>query len=268
MIVVTGATGNVGQPLVRALVAAGEQVTAVSRRVVDVPGARAVAADLADPSSLAPALPGADVVFLLTAGDLLGTDLTPVLAEIRSNGVDRVVLLSSQGVGTGHHPPMLEDAVRASGLRWTILRSGGFHSNTLRWAESVRARREVAAPFGDAALPTIDPADIAEVAAVVLRDQAHTGKLYELTGPEPISPRGQVAAIADAVGEPVRFVEQTRAEAKAEMLRFMPEPVADSTLDILSSPAMRQVSPAVEDLLGRPGRLFAEWAANNAAAFK
>ncbi len=240
----------------------------MSRQVVEVPGVRAFAADLANPATLAPALPGADVVFLLTAGDLLGTDLTPVLAEIRSSGVDRVVLLSSQGVRTGHHPSTLEDAVRASGLRWTILRPGGFHSNTLRWAESVRARREVAAPFGDMALPTIDPADIADVAAVVLRDPAHAGKVYELTGPEPVSPRAQVAAIADAVGEPVRFVEQTREEAKAQMLRFMPEPVVDSTLDILSSPLMRQVSPAVEELLGRPGRLFADWAANNAAAFK
>jgi uncharacterized protein YbjT (DUF2867 family) len=264
MIVVTGATGNVGQPLVRALVAAGEQVTAVSRRSVDIPGARTVVADLA---SLAPALPGADTVFLLTAGDFLGADLTPVLAEIRAAGVDRVVLLSSQGVGSGHHPPALEDAVRASGLRWTILRPGGFHTNRLQWADSVRTRREVAAPFGDVPLPTIDPADIAEVAAVVLRDPAHAGAVYDLTGPAPVTPREQAAAIADAVGEPVRFIEQTHAQARAAMVRFMPEPVADSTLELLSTP-VRQVSPVVAELLGRQGRSFAEWAADNAAAFK
>ena len=269
MIVVTGATGNVGQPLVRALVAAGEEVTAVSRRAVDVPGARAFQADLATPSSLRPALTGADVVFLLTTGDLLGADLTPVLSEVRSSGVERVVLLSSQGVGTGHHPSFLEDAVRAAGLGWTMLRPGGFHSNTLQWAESVRVHREVAAPFGDTALPTIDPADIASVAAVVLRDPAaHEGAVYELTGPAPVSPRDQVAAIAAVVGEPVRFVERTRAEARAAMLRFMPEPVADSTLEILSSPAFQQVSPVVSQLLGRRGRTFASWAADNAAAFK
>ncbi|MBB4907256.1 NAD(P)H-binding protein [Actinophytocola algeriensis] len=269
MIVVTGATGNVGQPLVAALVAAGEEVTAVSRRAVEVPGAKVVQADLANPASLRPALTGAEVVFLLTAGDLLGADLAPVLSEVRSSGVGRVVLLSSQGVGSGHHPPALEDAVRASGLRWTILRPGGFHSNTLRWAESVRAHREVAAPFGDTALPTIDPVDIAAVAATVLRDPAaHEGQTYELTGPAPVSPRDQVAAIAAAVGEPVRFVAQTRAEAKAAMLRFMPEPVAESTLDILSSPALRQVSPAVQDLLGRAGRTYESWVAEHAGVFK
>ena len=260
MIVVTGATGNVGRPLVAALEAAGEQVRAVSRR-------GPYRADLAEPESLAPALAGAKVVFLLTAGDRLGADLTPVLSVVRSSGVPRVVLLSSQGVRTGHHPPALEDAVRASGLEWTILRPGGFHSNALQWAESVRTRREVAAPFGDVALPVIDPADIAEVAAVVLRDPAHAGRTYELTGPAPISPRAQAAAIAAAVGEPVRFVERTRAEAKAAMVRFMPEPVVESTLELLSS-EQREVSPVVEQLLGRPARPFAEWAANEAAAFK
>jgi uncharacterized protein YbjT (DUF2867 family) len=260
MIVVTGATGNVGRPLVQALQAAGEQVRAVSRRGPHQ-------ADLAEPASLAPALTGAKAVFLLTAGDRLGADLTPVLDVVRSSGVPRVVLLSSQGVRTGHHPPALEDAVRASGLEWTMLRPGGFHSNALQWAESVRTRREVTAPFGDVALPTIDPADIAEVAAVVLRDPAHAGRTYELTGPAPISPRAQTAAIAAAVGEPVRFTELTRAEAKAAMVRFMPEPVVESTLDLLSS-EQREVSPVVEQLLGRPARPFAEWAANEAAAFE
>ena len=135
-----------------------------------------------------------------------------------------------------------------------------------QWAESVRVHREVAAPFGDVPLPTIDPADIAAVAAVVLRDPSHDGAVYDLTGPEPVSPREQAAAIAAAVGEPVRFTEQTRAQARATLVRFMPEPVADSTLDLLSTP-VRQVSPVVADLLGRRGRTFAEWAEDNAAAF-
>ncbi|MBF8186010.1 NAD(P)H-binding protein [Nonomuraea sp. K274] len=65
MIVVTGATGNAGQPLVHALAQASEQVTAVSRRPAELPGHRQ--ADLADPESLRPVLDGADVLFLLVA---------------------------------------------------------------------------------------------------------------------------------------------------------------------------------------------------------
>ncbi|MEU1514526.1 NAD(P)H-binding protein [Streptomyces sp. NPDC005811] len=275
MIVVTGATGNVGRPLVRALVAAGEEVTAVSRRVPadEAPaGARYHQGDLADPRSLAPALDGAAALFVLTSGEFLaaGGDLGRTLEAARAGGVRRVVLLSSQGVGTGDHSPALEDAVTRSGLDWTLLRPAGFHSNTLLWADGVRERRVVTAPFGDVALPVVDPADIAEVAATALRDAAHTGRTYELTGPAAVSPRQQAAAIGDALGEPVRFVEQSRDEARAAMVRFMPEPVVERTLDMLGTPsaALRRVSPDVERLLGRPARAFAGWANRNAPAFK
>ncbi|KOU66409.1 NmrA family transcriptional regulator [Streptomyces sp. MMG1533] len=274
MIVVTGATGNVGRPLVRALVTAGEQVTAVSRGIAarDMPaGVRHHQADVAEPESLAPALDGADALFLLTSGDFVssGGSVGDVLDAARKGGIRRVVLLSSQGVATGSHSSALEDPVTQSDLEWTLLRPGGFDSNTLQWAEMIRAQRTVAAPFGDVALPTIDPADIAEVAAVALRDDGHVGNAYELTGPAPVSPRQQTSAIADALGEPVRFVEQSRAEARAQMLGFMPEPVVEATLGILGTPtaAEQRVSPDVERILGRPARTFAEWAARNIAAF-
>lgn len=270
MIVITGATGNVGRPLVRSLVSAGEEVTTVSRGD-GPPGLRHHRADLTEPESLKPAVDGADALFLLPAADLLAAgDVDPVLDVARAGGVRRVVLLSSQGVRTGRHPSAMEDAVRASGLEWTLLRPGGFDSNTVRWAESVRTRRTVAAPFAEVALPTVDPEDIAEVAAVVLRDAGHAGRAYELTGPAPISPRQQASAIADALGEPVRFVEQTRAEARAQLVRFMPAPVADATLDILGAPTAdeQRVSPDVERVLGRPARTFADWATRTVAAFR
>lgn len=272
MIVVTGATGNVGQPLVRALVEAGEQVTAVSRGVADAPaGVQVHRADLLDPVSLEPALHGAKALFLLTSGEFMARgNLGDVVDVVRAAGVRRIVLLSSQGVGTGRHPSALEDAVKRSGLEWTMLRPGNFAANAFQWAEMVRARRMVAAPFGDVALPAVDPADVAEVAAVALREPGHEGGVYTLTGPAPVSPRQQAAAIGDAIGEPVRFVELSRAEARDTMLRHMPEPVVEATLGILGAPsgAEQRVSPDTERLLGRPPRTFAEWAARNVAAFR
>lgn len=281
MIVITGATGNVGRPLVRALAEAGEQVTAVSRGITeaDVPqGARHRQADLADSGALRPVLDGADALFLHDTGAGVHL-LSPrgLLDAAKAGGVGRVVLLSSQGVATrpeslshGGTGQSFEDAVRRSGLDWTILRPGGFASNAYAWAEEVRTRRAVAAPFGDVGLPVIDPADIAEVAAVALRDDIHAGQVHELTGPALSTPRQRAAAIGDALGEPVRFVEQTREEARARMLRFMPEPVVDTTLAILGGPrpAEQRISPAVEQLLGRPPRTFAEWAVRNVAAFR
>ena len=278
MIVVTGATGNVGATLVRALAEAGERVTAVSRGVSarDVPeGVRHVRADLAEPRSLEPAFDGAESLFLLTSGDFTvaggdGTVLGEVLDLARAGGVRRVVLLSSQGVGTGRHSPALEDVVRSSGLEWTVLRPGGFDSNAFAWAGTIREQRLAAAPFADVALPTVDPDDIAGVAAVALRAAGHGGQTYVLTGPEPVTPRQQVAAIGDALGEPVRFVELSREEARAAMTASMPEVIADATLDILGTPSAdeQRVSPDVERVLGRPAGSFADWVARNAAAFK
>ncbi|MDR8409867.1 NAD(P)H-binding protein [Nonomuraea sp. 3-1Str] len=269
MIVVTGATGNVGRELVNALVAAGERVTAVSRNSAEVPdGALHHRADLNDPVSLRPALDGAEAIFLLVAGD----DPHAILKE--AAGVKRVVLLSSQGAGTRpevyRHPAMFEQAVRESGLDFTILRPGGFDSNAFAWAESIRTTRTAAAPFGDVGLPTIDPADIAEVAAVVLRESGHAGRTYELTGPALTTPRERVAAIGEALGEPVRFVAQTREEARAQMLQVMPEPVVEGTLAILGEPTAAElaVSPDVELVLGRAPRTFAHWAARNLPAFR
>src|SRR4051812_28251815 len=57
---------------------------------------------------------------------------------------------------------MFERAVRDSRLDWTILRPGGFHSNAYAWAETIRARRTVEAPFGDVGLPGVDPGDVAD----------------------------------------------------------------------------------------------------------
>jgi len=268
MIVVTGATGNVGRTLVRALVDAGEEVTAVSRRDGDVPaGVRHVRADLADPRSLP--LDGADALFLLTPGDFHAAgDLDKVVEAARH--VRRVVLLSSVGVASGRHRPALEESVTRSDMDWTILRPGGFASNAMQWAESVRTTRTVAAPFADVAIPVIDPDDIAAVAAVVLREDGHTGRTYQLSGPARISPRDQAAAIGVALGEPVRFVELTRAQAREGLLRFMPEPVADITLDALGEPAPVEllVSEDMPQLLGRPARPFVEWARRNVAVFK
>ncbi|KOX29148.1 NAD(P)H-binding protein [Streptomyces ardesiacus] len=279
MIVVTGATGNIGRPLTRALAAAGEEVTAVSRHPAAVPdGARHVVADLAEPAGLRPVLTGAESLFLLLSGDLHATGANPadIVGEAVESGVRRVVLLSTLGVVTRPFGTTriamraLEDAVRESGLDWAVLRPGGFASNALWWAESVRARRVVAAPFGDVGVPVVDPADIAAVAAACLLEDRHTGAAYELTGPEVITPRGQTEALAAALGAPVAFQELTREEARAAMARSMPAELADDTLDILGSPspAEQRVGPDVERVLGRAPRPFADWAARNVGAFR
>jgi uncharacterized protein YbjT (DUF2867 family) len=280
MIVITGATGNVGRSLVRVLAAAGEKVTATSRNIAEADVPEGVAfrqADLADAESLRPVFDGAKALFLQNGGASAHTlNVSEILDAAKAGGVERVVLLSSLGVATrpesashGMLGLSIEEAVRGAGLDWTILRPGNFDSNTYAWASSVRAERTVAAPFADVGLPAVDPDDIAGVAAAALREDGHAGQVYELTGPGPVTPREQAEAIGAVLGEPIRFVEQTPEQARVQMLNFMPADVVETTLAILGepTPAERRVSPDVEKVLGRAPRTYADWARANVAAF-
>ncbi|MCP2250872.1 SDR family oxidoreductase [Lentzea aerocolonigenes] len=252
MIVVTGATGNVGRPLMELL---GDKALGVSRPQVD----------LARPETLEPVVDGAEALFLLFGGELLGpdTDIAGLLDVAKAGGVRGVVLLSSQGAGT--RPGMVphsrlasfEEAVRQSSLEWTILRPSGFFTNAYAWAGGMAA-----APFADVALPFVDPVDIAAVAAAALQG-GHEGRTYVLTGPEAMTPRERAKALS------LPFAEQSVEEARAQMSQFMPPPVVEGTLTILGSPTAeeQQVSPHVEQVTGRPATRFADWAARNAGAF-
>ncbi|MBD0707890.1 MULTISPECIES: NAD(P)H-binding protein [unclassified Streptomyces] len=281
MIVVTGATGNIGRPLVAALAEAGQEVVAVSRRPLPsgLPeGVRHAQADLGDFESIRPVLQGADAFFILLAGELNGPGepAADLLAIAKEAGVKRVVLVSSQLAGTrsdtlSHNRLReFEAAVRDSGLEWTILRPGGFASNSFAWAEPVRTQRSVFHPFGDVALPVVDPADIADVAAVALTQGGHAGQTYVITGPEAITPRRQAEVIAEALGEGVTYVDLTREAAAEQMAQFMPPPVVEGTLDVLGSPlpVEQQVSPDVEKVLLRPARSYGDWVSRNLPAFR
>ncbi|MFI2205640.1 SDR family oxidoreductase [Streptomyces sp. NPDC020192] len=281
MITVTGATGNVGRTLVELLAEAGEEVVAVSRRprpAHHADGVRWARADVGDAGSMRPALAGARALFILLGGELNARGESPnaLLDAATDAGIEQVVLVSSQVSAT--RPEALsharlrefEAAVRASGRSFTILRPGGFASNAFAWAESVRTKRTIFAPFGDVALPVVDPADIAAVAATVLREDRHAGRAYELTGPELISPRQQAAALSEALGDEVTFVELSREDAHAHMARFMPEQAVTGTLDVLGVPlpAEQKISPDVEAVLHRPAAAFSEWVARNLTAFR
>jgi uncharacterized protein YbjT (DUF2867 family) len=281
MIVVTSATGNVGRPLVDLLAAAGEEVVAVSRSPRTQPpaaGVRWVPGDVGTAASLRPALDNADAVFVLLPGPLNNRGESPqVLMDVIARaGTKRIVFVSSQLAGTRPTSPSharlaaYEEAVRGTGRDFTILRPCGFDSNVLGWADPIRGQRMVFAPYGDVALPSVDPADVAAVAATVLREDGHTGRTYELTGPELISPRRQAEVIARALGDELTFVEVSREDARTAMLQFMAAEMADGSLDALAEPlpAEQRISPDVQAVLHRPAGTFERWLARNLQAFR
>ncbi|MDT7682123.1 MAG: hypothetical protein QOG57_2433 [Pseudonocardiales bacterium] len=274
MILVTGATGNVGGSVVRQLLAAGENIPALTRDpgAARLPaGVDVVGGDLADPSTLAGAFDGIDRMFLFPVP---ATAAAVTELAVRA-GVRRVAVLSSSAVtqpGDNMVSVMhrtVEDAVLRSGLDATFVRPGGFATNTLSWAPSVRAEGVVRAPYPGAAMNSIHEADIAAVATAALLDDKHAGAAYQLTGPASITQAEQVRAIAAATGREVRFEELTPERARAAMAQVMPAEIADLMLGYLagSVDTVAEVLPTVEQVTGRPARTYAEWAADHAADF-
>ena len=144
--------------------------------------------DFDDPASLAAAVAGADTVFLLTAPAAPSArhDLA-LLDAARAASVGRVVRLSAIGTGEPHGDrtvgadhDLADQAVQASGLDWTLLRPTTFASNTLWWADAIRAGVPVPNLLGDGRQGIVDPADVAAVAAEVLAAPGpdHTGRVH------------------------------------------------------------------------------------------
>ncbi|MET9965060.1 NAD(P)H-binding protein [Streptomyces sp. NPDC006356] len=276
MILVTGATGNIGSALLRELHLAGATpvrgLTRDAGRASFPEGIEAVEGDLAQADSLKAALEGARSLFLLSG---MGAE-AEVLAAARQADVEHVVLVSSITVQTHPHLPAacenlaVERLLKDSGMAWTILRPTQFASNTLWWAQSIRDQGVVRAPYADIGLPTIHPADIAAVARVALTEPGHRGRTYALTGPECVTVRQQVAAIAASLGREVAFIEISREEAHQQMASFMGDETADAVLDLMGGDVndeLLKVRDTVSQVTGSVTRSFQQWASDNGAAF-
>ncbi|WP_446749905.1 NAD(P)H-binding protein [Streptomyces sp. AmelKG-E11A] len=200
-----------------------------------------------------------------------------ILEAARQAGVRHVVLVSSLTVqtypclGPAGEKLAVEQLLKNSGMAWTVLRPTQFASNCLLWAASIREHGTVRAPYADTGLPTIHPADIASVARVALTEPGHHGRTYALTGPERVSARQQVEAMAAVLGREVPFAEISRQAAHARMAEVFGAEAADAVLDITGGDvddAISAVRDTVSQVTGAPARTFQQWVAENATAFR
>lgn len=276
MILVTGASGNVGREVVAQLRAAGAPVRVLTRRAADVrfaSGVEVAEGELGAADTLVPALQGVEAVFLFTPPT--GPGVLAALAQ--AAGVKRGVLLSS--IATQKADPRVnpiaarhaaaERALRESGLAWTLLRPDTFAANALEWGASIRAEGVVRAPFGRSRRCPIHESDLAAVAVQALLHPVHEGLAYWLTGPALLSQIEQVEAIAQAIGRPLRFEEMGREAALADLTTRLPAATAERLLDYLQKSINEPppVSPDVERVLGRAALDFATWAQDHRTDF-
>ena len=273
MILITGATGNIGGATLEALAADGRRVRAMSRSERTWPeGVEGVTGDLDDPESLVRAADGVEAVFLLSG--YAGTER--LLEAVRAAGGTRAVLLSSSSAPSGDETNAVakyhieaERTVRDSGLEWTMLQPNSFMANALQWAPQLKSGDVVRGPFGSVAVAAVDPADVGAVAALALTAPGHAGQAYRLSGPEALRPEEQVAILGRVLDRDLRWEGWSDEQARAELESQMPTPYVDAFFSFFVDGLIDEttVQPTIPQLLGRPARSFETWARAHAGAF-
>ncbi|MFD0689316.1 NAD(P)H-binding protein [Actinomadura fibrosa] len=277
-ILITGARGTIARSLIRQLVAAGHEVRAATRSPAPLAGLAHLPSgvdvtrvDFSAPATFASVLDGVRAVFLYAERDGLGE----FLRHARTAGVEHAVLLSAASADASSADPLAsmhgkaEEEVAASDLAWTFLRPGGFATNTLQWAGTIRSHGTVRDPFPDARSAPVHEADIASVALHALTGPGHRGAVHLLTGPEVLTRRRQAELIGEVVGRTVAFEIQDLDEHRRDLARWGPPEIAEALVrnaaEAVHAPV--PVSPAVEQITGHPARTFATWATDHAADF-
>jgi len=277
-IVVTGATGNVGRPLVAELSAARARVRAVTRS----PETAGFPSDVEVVSSTSEALPGASAVFLNSRA--LGPDireLADVVAQCRDAGVTKLVALAAINADDdlsrqpsrfrGDRNKEVEEVAVSSGLAWVSLRPTVFATNFAgMWSAQIRAGDVVAGPYAAASAAPIADSDISAVAARALLTDELVGQRIPLTGPQAFTNSELVRVIGAVLNRPLQYLEVPAHAVRQQFigLGFPPE-FADAYIamlaETLDKPAF--VTQDVEKILGRPAATFANWVSRHRDLF-
>lgn len=277
-ILVIGATGKSGRPVVDALAARGVKVGAASRNPDPgrAGGVVPVRFDWADRATWAPALRGAEALYIVgpyahPTGEKLVGELLAEASDTR-----RVVLLSVIGAESLPVEAMMahwERSVLASGKEWTILHPNWFFQNFgTGFAPALRDHGVLQLPAGDAAVSFVDTRDIGEVAAAALAEDGHAGRILTITGPESLTHAEAVAMAGKAAGRtlayravtPEQAAENSRAAGVGERTIIAQRGLFQVIRDGGNAP----VTDVVERITGHKPRAFADYAAENAGVWK
>jgi uncharacterized protein YbjT (DUF2867 family) len=283
MILVTGATGNVGSEVVKQLALAGHKVrafvndTEAAKRLFAT-GVDIVKGDFMDSTSLDVAFRDIERAYLLApfTSDLV-THEANVIAAAKRAKVKYVVkhsVLGAQyeGITLGKWHRAGEKLLESSGIGWTFLRPSGFFNNALGWAGMIKQGATVYYPTGDGKLGIVDVRDIAAVAVKALTEPGHEGKSYDVTGPQALTTQEQVDLIGKVIGKPLSFVNVPDQAARDSMVGMgMSEPIVEVMLEFTNLIRAGQaglVSDTVQKVTGKAPRAFEAWVKETASAFR
>ncbi|MFN8468350.1 MAG: NAD(P)H-binding protein [Caldilineaceae bacterium] len=278
MILVTGATGNVGQYLVPRLLTKDAPVRVLVRDKSKVAhfGDRVECAvgDLDQPETLLPAMQGVDRLYIVTPDT---QQVARLLDAAKAAGVSHVVKQSTieadRSLGPGKWHRAQEELIMASGLCWTFLRPTMMMVNTIEWwAATIKSHGTVYFPGGKGKVAPVAPADIAAVAATVLTDAPnHNRQIYELTGPESLTIGDMVRTLGTVLGRHLRYVNVPAPLATLWLRRMgLPSYVVTGlveTLGALRRSEYAYVTDAVTQVGAVTPQCYADWCTGNRDAF-
>ncbi|MFE0022343.1 SDR family oxidoreductase [Amycolatopsis sp. NPDC059021] len=265
-ILVTGATANIGRMVVDHLLGMGaHEIRALTnnpRKAALPAGVEVAEGYLRRVETLPAAFEGVESVYLAPTPDTV----VEVLKLARDAGVRHVVDLSGEPEGWWGD---VTRAVEASGLPWTHLWPADFMENSTMWAEQIRRTGAVREPYPDTASAPIAMDDIARVAATALLGDGHVGKAYSLGGPEKLTRTELVRQLGVALGREIPFLHVSPEETVEALTPTMGDTAAWYVDTVLRGFTENPVLPtgSVEEITGRPGTTFAEWAAAHTADF-
>ena len=271
-ILVLGGTGKVGSALVPELLSRGHEVRVLTRdpkKAASLPaGAAGVVGDLNDIATVRPACRGVDGMFLLNGLSMTEaheglTGLNAAMLE----GVRRIVYMTVHRLESAAHLPHfgakigIEEAVRRSGISWTILRPNSFFQNQLMYRPAIE-RGFYPEPVGSHGVSRIDVRDIAEVAAAALTTAGHDSKTYDLAGATAWTGPATAELWSRVLGKPVVYAGDDLDAWEAQARQFLPPWLAFDLRRMYEHfqrhglPADPGTVAATTRLLGHPPREF------------
>jgi len=230
-VLVIGGTGTVGSEVTQRLLDRGAAVwvmTYTEGRAGALPaGAEGMRGDLRDPGSLRAPFAGVEGVFLLVPVSLDETRMgLNAVDAAKASGVHRIVYMSVAKVEEASHIPHfgskipIENAVKSSGIPYTILRPNNFYQNDRWLREWIVDHGVYPQPIGDIGVNRVDVRDIADAAVNALTKSGHEGNTYGINGPDTLTGDAVASIYSRYLGREVRY-EDGNLDAWEEQARRM-----------------------------------------------
>ena len=279
-ILITGATGNTGSALVPALRNAGVDVRVFVRNESKAQplkelGVEVVVGDMDKPETIGAAVEGVDKIYLLTwNGPTQEQQAKSAIEAAKKSGNPHIVRHSMWGseksriIKQGY---AVDEAIKSSGMPWTILRPTFFMQNTMMAAQTIASDGMIYMSMKDGELAMIDIRDIVDAAVAVLTGSGHEGKDYILTGPEALSFHDVARTFSKVLGKDVKYVNVPSEAAIQSMMGMgVPEWIAQGYAELSEGFSENFASKATDNianLTGHPARSFEQFAHDFAQVF-